>query len=136
MTIFTKFTHDEITEHFKSSTLCALTLINSDVIICNAKEFDNNIILFNPVLMEGYVDENQVFQYFFKPICIVSKDNFTIMGKDKIMYASTVDMSFRNDYIEYQKMKIQKQMEEKQEEILEETKESSNVVQIGKKQLH
>ena len=58
------------------------------------------------------------------------------MGKDKIMYASTVDMSFRNDYIEYQKMKIQKQMEEKQEEILEETKESSNVVQIGKKQLH
>ena len=97
--------------------MCALTLINSDVIICNAKSLKNNIILFNPVLMEGYVDEIKYFNIFQTHMYCI-KDNFTIMGKDKIMYASTVDMSFRNDYIEYQKMKIQKkQMEEKQEEI-------------------
>lgn len=140
MTIFTKFTHDEITEHFKESTLCALTLINSDVIICNAKEVDDKVIIFNPVLMEGYVDENQVFQYFFKPICIVSKDNFTVLDKNKVMYASTVDIGFKNDYIEYQKIKIQKQLDEKNASMINEEEqkpiETDNVIPLSKKHLH
>jgi len=131
MSIFTNFTQDAITEHFKSSTLCVLTLINSDVIICNAKEFDDKVILFNPVLVEGYIDENQVFQYFFKPICVASKDNFTVIDNNKILFANTIDIGFKNDYIEFQKLKIQKQIEDKTSE-----KYDNNVIELNKGTIH
>jgi len=102
------------------------------------KKFGEKTIMFNPVLIEGYVDENQVFQYYFKPICMASKDNFNIIDTTKILYASSIDASFKSDYIEYQKIRIQKQLDAKEESermSMEET-DSSNVVQLGKRQLH
>lgn len=38
MSLFLSLTHDELQENFKTSILCVLTLVNSDTIICNAKE--------------------------------------------------------------------------------------------------
>ena len=88
--------------------------------------------------MEGYVDENQVFQYFFKPICMASKDNFTVIDSSKILYASSIDASFKADYIEYQKTRIQKQLDAKaeSEKMNVDDTDSSNVVQLNKRQLH
>lgn len=136
MKLFIEYTKEEITEHFKTSMLCSLTLINSNVIICNMKEFDDHLILFNSVIVDGYMDENQIYQYYFKPLCVVSKDTYTIIDKNNILHANTVSDSFRNDYTEYMKMKHAKILEDMQKKEIQKEYDTTNVVSLQNRTIH
>lgn len=137
MKLLREISRDDLTEYFKSSIICAITLINSNVVICSMSELENEIIMFNPVIVDGFVDEAQVYQYYFKPLCVASKDSYTVVDKRNLLYVNGMDKDFLSDYAEYVKAKNAKILEEhskKSEPDGEST--PSNVVKLSKTSLH
>lgn len=135
-TLMPQYTQEEIKKFFLNSTTCTITLINSDILICSAYEQEDKVVLFHPVVIDGYVDEEQVFQYFFKKPNIASSDAFMVIDKNKILYANTLSSNFSVEYQNHVLQRHKQTMQEnKADDVKTEEVDSSpkNVVSISKR---
>ncbi len=61
-----EFTVEEIKELYAESTPCSIILNNSDNWLGLGYETNTHLIMFNPVLIDGYIDDDSLYQYFLR----------------------------------------------------------------------
>lgn len=123
---------------FANSTLCSVMLITGDVVLCTGYSYSyagsdskNFFIAFNPVIVDGFIDESQTYQFFFKSPNIATSDQYYFYREEHILAVSAMDDKFKNEYIKYFKEKEQrlKEKEELKKDIRE--VDLQNVVSIN-----
>lgn len=119
-----KFTQDEINNYFKDSSQCTIMFPNHDIWICSVYEIDTHLMIFNPIVVDGYIDENQSFQYFFKKVNIATDDEVMYIGKDTSLILSNLSALFKDEYKNY----LTEKYAPKEEKV-----ERANVVSISSK---
>lgn len=105
MNLLPTYTKEQLIEYFTESQLCSVTLSNSDLIICSAYKIDDIVILFNPVIVDGYVNENNVYEYMFRKMNVTTNDNYVFVRETTILYFNTLADEFSVDYAKYLKYK-------------------------------
>ncbi len=132
-----EFTVEEIKELYAESTPCSIILNNSDNWLGLGYETNTHLIMFNPVLIDGYIDDDSLYQYFLRPINYTSTDNMVFLPKQSILYANNMDDQYKEGYLKYQAKRIAalKELEDAKasKEESDDQEIAKKVVPIGKK---
>ena len=105
MNLLPTYTKEQLIEYFTESQICSVVLINSDLIICSAYKNDDIVILFNPVIVDGYVNEDNVYEYMFRKMNVTTNDSYVFVKEKTILYFNTLGDAFSIDYAKYLKYK-------------------------------
>lgn len=128
-TLLPNYEVETLEEYHKNSTPCSLILANSENWLALCYEVETSLIIFSPVLIDGYIADDSTYQYFLRKVNYTSDDNIIVLPKTNILYVNSMGAEFKSSYLEYQTERLKAIANDKEE--LEET--TKNVVPISKK---
>lgn len=128
-TLLPNYAVETLEEYHKNSTPCSLILANSENWLALCYEVETSLIIFSPVLIDGYIADDCTYQYFLRKVNYTSDDNIIVLPKTNILYVNSMGAEFKSSYLEYQTKRLKAIANDKEE--LEET--TKNVVPISKK---
>lgn len=131
-TLLPNYTVEKLEEYHKNSTPCSIILANSENWLALGYEIEDFLIVFSPVLIDGYIDDDSTYQYFLRKVNYTSNDNIIVLPKSNILYVNSMGNEFKSAYLEYQTARL-KYMDDGSDSSTEPDESVKNVVPISKK---
>jgi|DEB19_MinimDraft_2_1074335.scaffolds.fasta_scaffold87607_2 hypothetical protein len=132
-TLLPNYTVEKLDEYHKTSTPCSLILANSENWLALGYELDTHLIVFSPVMIDGYIDDDSTYQYFLRKVNYTSNDNIIVLPKANILYVNNMGNEFKSAYLDYQTARLKYMSSEGNDECTDDKETVKNVVPISKK---
>lgn len=132
-TLLPNYTAEKLNEYHQNATPCSLILANSENWLALGYEVDEHLIVFSPVMIDGYIDDDSTYQYFLRKVNYTSNDNIIVLPKANILYANNMGNEFKSAYLEYQTARLKYMSNDSNDDSTDSKEPVKNVVPISKK---